>query len=69
MGWLQQLWWCWCQPDRRRLWVSASHAQDLCLSPGVSIFEFQVSYFKGTEDHQMDFGIYELGKKQNHKQS
>jgi len=31
---------------------------------GVSIFEFQVSYFKGTKEHQMDFGIYELGKKQ-----
>jgi len=31
---------------------------------GVSLFEFQISYFKGEADHQMDFGMYQLGKKQ-----
>ena len=33
--------------------------------PGVSLFEFQVSYFKGPGDHQMTFGIYELGSTQS----
>lgn len=31
---------------------------------GVSIFEFQVSYYKGPGDHQMSFGIFELGSRQ-----
>lgn len=31
------------------------------LLRGVAVFEFQVSYWKGPGDHQMDYGIYDLG--------
>lgn len=31
---------------------------------GFSIFEFQTSYWKGDGDHQMDFGIYDLGSQE-----
>ncbi|CAJ1388945.1 unnamed protein product [Effrenium voratum] len=45
-------------------WVGASSCAGAgARLEGVSLFEFQVSYFKGSEDHQMDFGVYELGSK------
>lgn len=47
-------------------WLGQSGSCDGKGAPitGVSLFEFQVSYFKGPGDHQMTFGIYELGSTQ-----
>ncbi|CAK9095936.1 Prostaglandin F synthase [Durusdinium trenchii] len=47
-------------------WVQQGASCDAAGAPlrGVSIFEFQVSYYKGPGDHQMTFGLYELGSKQ-----
>jgi len=47
-------------------WLGESNSCDGDGAPlqGLSLFEFQVSYYKGSGDHQMTFGIYELGSKQ-----